>query len=127
MCFNKIKTKTMLTFIALIAMSVFFMVNTVLLFFSVNNSMYSSVFLFLIASITYIFITEKEKLTSAMFIFNCTVFIFLGGRFISHFILGDTWEIFDLNFMTKFKSNEFESSRIFSIVLSFFPIFLVSY
>lgn len=119
MYFNKIKTKTMLTFIALITISVFFMVNTALLFFSVNNSTYSSVFLFLIASITYTFITEKEKLTSTMFIFNCTVFIFLGGRFISHFILGDAWEIFDLNFMTKFKSNEFESSRIFSIVFSF--------
>nr|WP_225914323.1 O-antigen polysaccharide polymerase Wzy [Morganella morganii] len=117
----------MLTFIVLIAMSVFFVTNTSLLFFSVNNSAYSSVFLFLIVLITYVFIIEKEKLTSAMFIFNCTVFIFLGGRFISHFILGDAWEIFDLNFMTKFKSNEFESSRVFSIVFSFIVFSNFSY
>lgn len=123
---NKVKTtglniKSYLLFFIMISISL--LIYIIPLFtdglFNISDSVYSIIYISISLLITMVFISQKEQLTSPMFLFNCTCFLFLGGRFFSHFILGDLWDIFELNFLTKFNSNNIETLNIFLIVIVF--------
>ncbi|EPH7196094.1 O-antigen polysaccharide polymerase Wzy [Proteus mirabilis] len=114
---NKIKKTTLV----LIILNFFSFLSSFFLFINTNNyNILSYSYIINIILTIIIFINEKKRLTSLLFLFNISQYLFIGGRIITFpFLEHELNSPFDLEFMTNFYSSTNNSIYVYSIIFLF--------
>lgn len=90
-----------------------------------SSAIYSLLFYIAILSIIILFKSEKCSFTSLMFIFNATIFLFIGGRFLTYFFTYTNDSLFSLHFMASYSPQENHELTIFRYIYVF--LFLMNF
>lgn len=118
---NKLRIGTYYLFFLDIGIFLLLLVSYFFKFYNISYMLYSIIVLLLLLNIILKFYIEKICFASIMFIFNVTIFVFLGGRFLSYIYFRD-FNPFELTFMGYFLPTKKEELYIFV----YFILFIIS-
>lgn len=123
---SPLKMPSFILFVINILILIIFHLFSVFEFYP-KDDWYVLVFLFQVCSILCLFVLEKIKLTSLMFIFNITLFVFLGGRFFTYYFGIHEGSLFNLQYMTAYEPPDHDELYIFNLVSTFIVVTNISY
>lgn len=104
-------------FIFLIIWFVFFSLLSLNVFFNISDYVWSIIFVLIILIMIFLRLINKENIVSLYSLFFLTALLFLGGRFLSHFLGFDEKKLFEMDFFIYKLLSYKESSIIFYLVI----------
>ena len=118
---NKLRIGTYYLFFLDIGIFLLLLISYFFKFYNISYMLYSIIVLLLLLNIILKFYIEKISFASIMFIFNVTIFVFLGGRFLSYIYFRD-FNPFELTYMGYFLPTKKEELYVFM----YFILFIIS-